>query len=274
MSRMLQALLRRRSWTLTLAARHRQVAVRRPWPDMVLVPAWPAGAPGERHQHLHWSVSRHLQLAVRPILVALARPPAGPLPPPAAPAAPAARAAGVAAAAGGGGRVEGTLAPLERVVVGAAALEAGAGPGTPPPPAQALLLVETCRRTLRRVVEERRRVERWAPAVHPGGARPPGVPDRPAGVGPPPPVAWLPTPPAAAATLGDRRAAGLPPSSGPPPGWALATRAAPGASGPGWGEPAPAPPVATPIDVGQLTEQVVRQIDREIIAHRERMGRM
>jgi hypothetical protein len=33
--------------------------------------------------------------------------------------------------------------------------------------------------------------------------------------------------------------------------------------------PAPAPPA---IDIGQLTEQVVRQIDNRIIAHRERMG--
>jgi hypothetical protein len=35
-----------------------------------------------------------------------------------------------------------------------------------------------------------------------------------------------------------------------------------------------APVVATPIDIGSLTDEVVRQLDRRIVAHRERMGRI
>jgi hypothetical protein len=34
------------------------------------------------------------------------------------------------------------------------------------------------------------------------------------------------------------------------------------------------PPIAAPVDISQLTDEVVRQIDRRIVAHRERLGQI
>ena len=37
---------------------------------------------------------------------------------------------------------------------------------------------------------------------------------------------------------------------------------------------AAAPAVEAPLDIGALADQVVRQLDRRMVAHRERMGRI
>jgi hypothetical protein len=261
-----------RAWARALADRYTHGVGQVPRPGMVLVPA---SAPGERHHHLHWSVRRDLHLAVRPVLVALSRAVATP---PAREAAAPPTAWGRRTVTSAPQRVETPAPPLQRVVVSAAALQADADDPAPPYPRQALL-VDTCLRTLERLVEQRRRVEHWAHRAHGDGAPPPaaGVAGSPTG-GPPvaaaaPAPLALPSAPVLV-TAGGRAggrgpAAGTPPSPGPAPAGAASSEPRPGWGGPPAREAAPAR-----IDIGQLTDQVVRQIDREINAHRERMGRI
>jgi hypothetical protein len=277
MSRLLHELLRWqrtagavrwRSWARALADRHAHLVgqFRRPW--MALVPA---GLPGVRHEHRHWAVTRNLHLAVRPVLAAL--PGTGGAPAAASPPAALVRRAVTSVPR----RVESPAPPLQRVVVHAAALQADADDPASPYPRQALL-VQSCLRTLERVVEERRRVEHWTrpaaadgarpavgatdgarPAARAAGGRPPGLPPAPAPLAPPrPPVLAT-----------ERRPAGTTASPGATP-----ASAAPSGPGPGWGGAAPREAAQPRIDIAQLTDQVVRQIDREIVAHRERLGRI
>jgi len=107
--------------------------------------------------------------------------------------------------------------------------------------------------TVRRLVEERRRVEHSARSLPPSGQASTGVD----------PVTGWPVPleaPDAPAVL---RAHGEP------------RREAPAAAGEPRRPRSPEPAVATPpIDIDGLADQVVRQIDRRIVAHRERVGRI
>jgi hypothetical protein len=260
-----------RNWALALADRYAHVVDQFPRPGMVLVPA---SVPGARHQHLHWSVSRDLHLAVRPVLAALAHTVVVPAaraaaPPPTAPGRPAVTSVPQ--------RVETPAPPLQRVVVNAAALQVDADDPASPYPRQALL-VDTCLRTLERVVEQRRRVEQWTRPTAADGARPPATAaaGRPAGGSPTAAPARAPlAPPRTPVLVTDGGRAGSPPSPAGTPASPGPTRAAaaPSGPGPGWGGAAPRE-AAQAIDIGQLTDQVVRQIDREIVAHRERMGRI
>jgi hypothetical protein len=260
-----------RNWARALADRHAHGIGQVPRPGMVLVPA---SAPGDHHQHLHWSVRRDLHLAVRPVLVALSRAMAGPA---ARAAAAPPTASGRRAAASAPRRVDPPAPPLQRVVVGAAALQADADDPGSPYPRQALL-VDTCLRTLERVVEQRRRVEQWTRRAVGEGAQPPaaGAAGPPAG-GPDAAAAALAplAPPPAPVVVAGRGRAGNPASADgtPGPGPAPAA-AAPSGPGPDWGGPPARAAAPARIDIGQLTDQVVRQIDKEIIAHRERMGRI
>jgi hypothetical protein len=262
-----------RNWARALTDRYAHLVGHFPRPGMVLVPA---SVPGERHQHLHWSVRRDLHLAVRPVPAALSRTVAVP----AAGAAASPRTApGRQAVTSVPRRVETPAPPLERVVASAAALQADADDPVSPYPRHALL-VDTCLRTLERVVQQRQRIEQWARPVVADGAWQPATTasGRPAG-GPPapaPPATAPLAPPRAAVLVTDGGRAGSPASpAGSPasPGTTPAT-AAPGGPGPGWGGAAPREAAPAAIDIGQLTDQVVRHIDREIVAHRERMGRI
>jgi hypothetical protein len=262
------------TWARALAGRWGHTIGRVPRPGMVLLPAWTAGAPGERHQHVHWSVSRNLRLAIRPILVALSRIEAAPVAAAATSPPVATRASDVAPTEQ---RVEVVVAPLQRVVVSAVALEAGSASGPLARPAQAVLAVDAGRRTLQWVVEERRRIEQWTPSARPGRALGPAPPDWMSRGAPPAAAPALARRPALASTVvatAGRQSNGQPPTAATPPGWPPPMSAsAPSVPDPGRGGGAPAV-AAGSIDVRQLTEQVVRQIDREIIAHRERMGRI
>ena len=133
MSRLLHELLRWertapaarwRSWARALAGRHAHLVGQFPTPWLALVPP---GLAGERHQHRHWTVTRNLHLAVRPVLAALPGTAAAPAAPP--PAAVSGRRAVTSVPR----RVETPAPPLQRVVVQAAALQADAdGPGRHP----------------------------------------------------------------------------------------------------------------------------------------------
>jgi len=144
-----------------------------------------------------------------------------------------------------------------------------AGRGAPP------VVGELCRRAVRRIVEERRRVELlpvhrltevtadpYGAAAHPGSVAP----------GPswgqarmrdrkwlaPSPELTLPTLPRAAERY-------VVPESAA----AEVTEAAGHAA-----RQTPQQPMIAPPDLERLTDQVVRQIDRRIVAHRERVGRI
>ena len=119
------------------------------------------------------------------------------------------------------------------------------------------------RLTIARIVERRRRVE------EPRGLP---LPERVRGTAPAARVAAVP-PPATPADRADGWVPGRPPpvvaarrvrgATEAPPSPATAPAAA-----------APGRPPAAALDLEALTEQVVRQIDRRIVAHRERMGRI
>jgi hypothetical protein len=248
------------TWARGIAARHRPVVGRFPPPRMGLLPPSPGGTTEERHQHVKWSVSRNLQVAVHPVLVALTR----------IEAAPVTEAAGVGAVARIEQRVEAAIGPLQRVVASAAAAaDTIGGPLAYPP--RAVLAVDNCQRTLRRVVEERRRIEEWTRPSEPGRAHSPAPPASEIRGGAPVPAPLL-TPARAVVARTGRQASDAPLAAGTPQ--ARAPQPAPGQPGPGQRDAAAAASPAPRIDVRQLTEQVVRQIDEEIVAHRERMGRI
>jgi hypothetical protein len=133
------------------------------------------------------------------------------------------------------------------------------------------LTLERSRLIVQRLVDARARREEprglpVRPATGPSAASaPPALPpptssrSAPAGrlPGARPPAMVLPTQPAA------RDARDGPPDAAP------AAREHPQAA-----RPAAAPVVASPVDIASLTDEVVRQLDRRIVAHRERMGRI
>jgi hypothetical protein len=142
----------------------------------------------------------------------------------------------------------------------------------PPDRASAAGVVrELCRETIRRIVEERSRVELPLRL----GAATPADPTR-AGIDaesaalatplrPTHQDAWVDRPPEPA----------LRPPQVLPPSHDVRRAVAEALEGRGAAEPpAPQPPAAAPVELDQLTDEVVRQIDRRIVAHRERMGRI
>jgi hypothetical protein len=130
-----------------------------------------------------------------------------------------------------------------------------APPASPPPPRvrETLVLRERLERTAERAERLSTRVDAAARPAPPALA-PPVPAAAPAPVPPPPPAAMV------------LQTAGAP----QPPASALADdpHAAPGAPGPA---PAPAP---AKLEIGALTDDVMRTLDRRIAAERERRGRV
>jgi hypothetical protein len=132
------------------------------------------------------------------------------------------------------------------------------------------MTLERCRLIVRHLVEGRARREE--PRGLPAPGRPAPRAAAPSGTAPAP---WAQTP---------RRGGTL----ARPPAMVLATPSAPGARDrppevaarlaagehPQAARPPRAPVSDAPIDIGSLTDQVVRQLDRRIVAQRERMGRI
>ena len=129
-------------------------------------------------------------------------------------------------------------------------LRAPAGPAERERP-RAGVAARTTELTTRRLVEQRRRTEQLARDVIATGPSTPGVD---------PETGWpLPVGPAAASVRTQ-------PRDRPE----LVPAASPAGTRPGAADI----PAASALDIGRLADRVVAQIDRRIVAHRERMGRI
>jgi hypothetical protein len=167
-------------------------------------------------------------------------------------------------------RLELSLRTLSTFTTHVSVLQPQAGDGEPAEPPTLPVLGQLWQSTVCRIVDERRRVELPVRQLTEPAEPHRGV-DRAGSAGPESPggrrglrdrrwlerapVQILPAPPRPAGSHEDGTAAG---EAGP----ALERAAR--------GTPQPAVPA---VDLDRLTEQVVRQIDRRIVAHRERVGR-
>jgi hypothetical protein len=246
--RLLDELRRWRSWARGLLKGHAQVPAAGRSPQMTLL----SRRRGTRVMAGARRLDQRLNLALRLFFSTRAGGRAG------REAAPARSRPGTARVSGGRGRRGRELiVHAERPAPAAMAptpvvlrLRAPAGPAERERP-RAGVAARTTELTTRRLVEQRRRTEQLARDVIATGPSTPGVD---------PETGWpLPVGPAAASVRTQ-------PRDRPE----LVPAASPAGTRPGAADI----PAASALDIGRLADRVVAQIDRRIVAHRERMGRI